>query len=70
MMEDNMKKIMGVYIYTCVCVYMTGSLCCIAEIGTLQNNYILIKKEKINKGLIFRCKGDWNCFITKYIDFF
>ena len=49
---------------------MTGSLCCIAEIGTLQNNYILIKKEKINKGLIFRCKGDWNCFITKYIDFF
>ena len=31
----------------CVCIHMTGSLCCIGEIGTtLQINYNLIKNFK------------------------
>ena len=30
MMEDNVRKIMFVYVY--MYIYMTGSLCCTAEI--------------------------------------
>ena len=41
MMEDKTRK--GIYIY------ITGSLCCTAEIGTiLQFNYTLIKRKRVS----------------------
>ena len=61
-MEDNIRK--GV----CVCVHLTGSLCCTEEIGTtLKINYALMKMfEKILK----ISASLWSCvFRTREISY-
>lgn len=40
--KDNMRK------RICICIYMTGSLCCTAKIGiNIVNHYTSIKKNPV-----------------------
>ena len=55
-MEKNMKKNIH-YIFLCVCIYVTGSLCCTPETNTtLQINFTSIQKRE--RETCFRLDGD------------